>query len=216
MKMEESVKHHEAISALADGELSADEFDQTVTRLGDSEEDRLNWLAYHVTRDVMRGGPSLASGAETAFMQRLKQSLAQESPREVISSSIEMIATSAYPVRAGSLNDSKFEAANDAHFRWKWVAGLASVVMVSLVGWQAAGSLIGSPEGAQLAQGAPVVAPAVLVAAPAAMPAIDAPVMLRDPQLDALMAAHRQFGGASALQMPTGFLRNATFDGADR
>jgi sigma-E factor negative regulatory protein RseA len=35
--------------------------------------------------------------------------------------------------------------------------------------------------------------------------------MLRDPQLDALLAAHRQFGGTSALQMPSGFLRNATY-----
>jgi hypothetical protein len=37
-------------------------------------------------------------------------------------------------------------------------------------------------------------------------------VMLRDPHLDALMAAHRQFGGPSALQNSSGFLRNATFD----
>jgi sigma-E factor negative regulatory protein RseA len=37
-------------------------------------------------------------------------------------------------------------------------------------------------------------------------------VMLRDPQLDAFLAAHRQFGGASALQTPAGFLRNANFE----
>jgi sigma-E factor negative regulatory protein RseA len=30
------------------------------------------------------------------------------------------------------------------------------------------------------------------------------------------MAAHRQFGGTSALQMPTGFLRNATFEESAR
>jgi sigma-E factor negative regulatory protein RseA len=36
--------------------------------------------------------------------------------------------------------------------------------------------------------------------------------MIRDPQIDALLAAHRQFGGTSALQAPTGFLRNATFE----
>jgi len=41
-------------------------------------------------------------------------------------------------------------------------------------------------------------------------------VMLRDPRLDALLAAHRQFGGTSALQMPSGFLRNATFDEGQR
>ena len=41
-------------------------------------------------------------------------------------------------------------------------------------------------------------------------------VMIRDPHLDALMAAHKQFGGTSALQMPAGFLRNATFEGPSR
>ena len=41
-------------------------------------------------------------------------------------------------------------------------------------------------------------------------------VVLRDPQLEALLSAHRQFGGASALQMPAGFLRNATYDAPQR
>ena len=214
--MEELVKHHEAISALADGELSVDEFAQTVARLGDSQDDRLTWLAYHVTGDVMRAGPSLAGGAETAFMQRLKQSLAQEPPRASVLSEVEIRVTGAEPVRVIGLNDLNNEAANDAHFRWKWVAGLASVVMVSLVGWQAVGNLSSSSV-AELAQQT-VAPPTATLAAASAPPLVlaDAPVMLRDPQLDALMAAHRQFGGASALQMPTGFLRNATFDGAAR
>ena len=41
-------------------------------------------------------------------------------------------------------------------------------------------------------------------------------VMIRDPRLDELLAAHKQFGGTSALQMPAGFLRNATFEGGGR
>jgi sigma-E factor negative regulatory protein RseA len=40
----------------------------------------------------------------------------------------------------------------------------------------------------------------------------DGQVMLRDPRLDQLLAAHRQSGGASALQVPSGFLRSATFE----
>jgi sigma-E factor negative regulatory protein RseA len=40
--------------------------------------------------------------------------------------------------------------------------------------------------------------------------------MMRDPRLDALLAAHKQFGATSALQTPAGFLRNATFEGAAR
>jgi sigma-E factor negative regulatory protein RseA len=94
------------------------------------------------------------------------------------------------------------------------MAGLASVVMVSMVVWQSV-DWSNSPGEAQLAQGAAVVAPVVSASLPAASTAPEPLVMLRDPQLDALLAAHRQFGGASALQMPTGFLRNATFDGAE-
>jgi sigma-E factor negative regulatory protein RseA len=41
-------------------------------------------------------------------------------------------------------------------------------------------------------------------------------LMIRDPQLDALLAAHRQMGGTTALQMPSGFLRNATFEEGKR
>jgi sigma-E factor negative regulatory protein RseA len=41
-------------------------------------------------------------------------------------------------------------------------------------------------------------------------------LMIRDARLDELLAAHRQLGGASALQMPAGFVRNATFDGPAR
>jgi len=38
--------------------------------------------------------------------------------------------------------------------------------------------------------------------------------MLRDARLDALLEAHQQAGGGS--QMPSGFLRNATFEGPAR
>jgi sigma-E factor negative regulatory protein RseA len=41
-------------------------------------------------------------------------------------------------------------------------------------------------------------------------------VMIRDPRLDELLAAHKQFGSTAALQMPAGFLRNANFERSDR
>jgi sigma-E factor negative regulatory protein RseA len=55
------------------------------------------------------------------------------------------------------------------------------------------------------------VATAASVAAPLAINTRQG-VLLRDAELEALMAEHRQHGGVSALQMPAGFLRNATFD----
>ena len=39
--------------------------------------------------------------------------------------------------------------------------------------------------------------------------------MIRDPRLDELLAA-QQFGKTTALQMPAGFLRNATFEAPKR
>ncbi|HEX5698710.1 MAG TPA: hypothetical protein VFX90_08685, partial [Rhodoferax sp.] len=131
---------------------------------------------------------------------------------------------------AQARNVPQVASANDN--AWRLVVGLASVAVVGVMAWQ--GFQDSGSQGAQLAT-APVAAPAtaaqpVLSSAPlAAMgelsmtrvsPSADksglatgtAPVMIRDPQLDALLAAHRQFGGTSALQMPTGFLRNATFE----
>jgi sigma-E factor negative regulatory protein RseA len=40
--------------------------------------------------------------------------------------------------------------------------------------------------------------------------------MMRDPRLDQLLQAHRQFGGATALANSSSFLRNATFEGPSR
>ena len=95
----------------------------------------------------------------------------------------------------------------------KLVAGLASFAAFAAVGWS-----VLVPAGAPAPGGAPQLASA---GQPASAPAAvagrsDAGVMLRDPKLDELLAAHRQFGAASALPMPAGFVRNAAFDGPSR
>lgn len=88
-------------------------------------------------------------------------------------------------------------SANADVFRWKWVSGVTMSAVVAVVGF---GLWNQSTE------------PALQVSS---VPA-QQQVMLRDPQLDALMAAHQQLGGHSALQMPSGFLRNATFERPSR
>jgi sigma-E factor negative regulatory protein RseA len=65
----------------------------------------------------------------------------------------------------------------------------------------------------------PAVAPAAQLSHVGAEPVVvntSQGVLIRDAQLEALMAEHRQFGGVSALQMPAGFLRNATHDANER
>jgi sigma-E factor negative regulatory protein RseA len=105
-------------------------------------------------------------------------------------------------------------AANDDVYRWKLVAGVATLAAAVAVVWQlTAGAPALSGSGAQLAQGG--------VAAPQGATRVTAVitergVLLRDPDLDALLAAHRQQGGVSALQMPAGFLRDATYEVSTR
>lgn len=92
------------------------------------------------------------------------------------------------------------------------MAGFASLAAVAAIGWNSLSVLRSEPlQGAQLAVTTP---PAI--SAPTELAQAGAPVMIRDPRLDELLAAHKQFGGASALQMPAGFLRNATFEAPER
>ena len=86
----------------------------------------------------------------------------------------------------------------------------ASLAAVAVLGWQV--SKPAADAGALLASGELVVRPIVALQSAAAQPQ----VMLRDPRLDELLAAHRQFGGASALPTSAGFLRNATFEQPSR
>jgi sigma-E factor negative regulatory protein RseA len=221
----ETMKTREQVSDLADGRLRGDDFAQAVALLAQDQEARTTWHSYHVVGDVLRFGEQGSGADDIGFLQRLQARLQTEnSPSRVIDQTeggIEIatnfIAATAYLARVSGTFSSKKASSNESQFRWKLVAGLASVVAVVAVGWSAVGSLRGiSTTAPQMAQ---VTLPAV---APLAVATADsgagtaAPVMIRDPHLDALMAAHKQFGGTSALQMPAGFLRNATFEGQAR
>ncbi len=115
------------------------------------------------------------------------------------------------------------EAANDSVFRWKMVAGVAGMAAVGSLVWGLLGQQSAQLPSAVLAQQGTGAVPAASLAntqasanrAPdaglvAVQASPDAPVMIRDPRLDELLAAHRQFGGVSALQQPAGSLRSAS------
>lgn len=213
--MQEIQRNRELVSALADGQLREEEFARAVESVCESEDLRMSWHAYHLVGDVLRSGATMAGAHDAAFVQRLKHSLQKESRHALSVGATDMIAHDALLTRVRGQNGSEHMAANDSRFRWKLLAGLASLAAVSVIGWQASTGW-GDQQGAgQLAQvlvqgGQPEVALRQVAAG------AESQVMIRDPQLDALLAAHKQFGGTSALQMPSGFLRNATFEGADR
>ena len=104
---------------------------------------------------------------------------------------------------------SSRKAANEAMFRWRWMASLVFAAALGAWAW----SLWGNPassDAASLAANATKEIPTQSVTLVSEGSGNEA--MVRDPQLDALLAAHQQLGGVSGLQMPSGFLRNATFE----
>ncbi len=196
-KMQQAEQAHELASALADGELQGAEFTQALLFLESSPEAQSRWHSYHLVGDVMRAGAGAAVGAHDAeFVARLRLRLHQDAgrPRPGARLGLDVVPSSA----------------NDSVWRWKLVAGLSSLAVVAVLGWQLA---VPSPQAVQLAVSGPTpVQPQTSVTQPNAEP----PVMIRDPRLDQLITAHQQLGGTSALQMPAGFLRNATFERPSR
>lgn len=177
----------EFVSALADGQLDAQAAQRGLRALAHDPQARERWHAYHLIGDVLRSPELAHHQPSTQFMQRLSQRLAQEPLPGVA------------PAGAG-----RHEAANEARFRWRLVAAVASVAMVAVAGWMAIGSAQ-APWGALLAR-APAPGVGMVLTGTETGP------MLRDPQLDELLAAHRQLGGATALQAPAAGLHNATFE----
>ncbi len=184
--------NQELISALADGQLRGEAFAQGVQAATVDAQARAAWCAYHVAGEVLRTGRASAATPHEEFLAKLRDRLADEPV--------------AVRPQAGGVTRPvvvrEHPAAND--WGWKIAAGVASMAAVAAVGWNMFGGL------APAAQPQLAAVPAPVVAQPAAS------TMVRDPQLDRLLAAHRQFGGATALQTPSGFLRNATFEGPAR
>lgn len=192
----------EMVSALADGQLRGDALGRGIDIVATDPQARLAWHNYHLIGDVLRSGELSIGTPPATFLARFQVRLEQEQAQARSVAPAPIIASSAVPAVADT--GGLAEAANDGSFRWKLVAGFASVAAITAVGWSAVGELtrVQQPQLASAAQAAG---------------GQRSPVMIRDPRLDEMLAAHRQFGGgASALQMPAGFLRNATFEAPSR
>jgi sigma-E factor negative regulatory protein RseA len=190
----EQMQTREMISALADGQLRGDAFARGVELVSADAAAREAWQTYHLIGDVMRSGELAAGTAPTAFLARFQLRLQQEQRLAVVGHKAPVVEAAVRP------------AANDGSFQWKLVAGFASLAAVAAIGWTVVGGLGGKPDGGQVAA----------VPAGTVIAGSERGAMIRDPRLDELLAAHRQLGGATALQTPAGFLRNATFDGPAR
>lgn len=206
---EANTTSRERVSALVDGDLQGDACAKAVSELLNDREAVRIWHTYQVVGDVLRSAELAPTRNDLAFWEKLEDRLAQEPrrPHQLEDAPAESRPTSAQP---GALNVDR-PSANASIFRWKMLAATACTALVGVVGlglW----TQTGQSADARMA----VAIPSEPVVSRVVAAQGNAGTMLRDPQLDELMAAHRQLGGHSALQVPAGFLRNATYEGAGR
>ncbi|RMW95424.1 anti-sigma factor [Allofranklinella schreckenbergeri] len=227
------------LSALADGELSAAECERLMQHLATAPEcDALlqAWESYHVAGECLRTG-RVGAGSSGAFLQGVRARMAQEAAmNSVVHNGADTAQPEPAPVLTNVAVASGRDAANAAVFRWKMVAGVASLAAVAAIGWNSVARFSPVGQGMQLAEGSSAAQKAAVTrgaAAPQqalaafsgdaterspqrtvvgtpypASPAGQGQVLLRDPQLDELLA--RQYAHTLALQPPAPFLRNAS------
>lgn len=196
----------DSLSALVDGELRGEEFAQVLAACENNLSLLESWQNYHLIGDVLRSPDLSIIRSSEPFLARLQSRLVDQTPQLDEPSAVEISVQTARQAVISPLPEAH-SSANDPVFRWKMVAGFASMTAVAVMVWTLAVST--GDAGSQLAQG--LLSPSHQVTATVLIPSPQGAI-LRDARLDELLAAHRQVGGNSALQMPSGFLRNATFE----
>lgn len=191
----------EDLSSLMDGELEASEALQACNRWREDPEARATWYSYQLIGDVLRS-EDLASAPQRdrAFLSALQHRLEEEP----------VILAPAPLARARAPRRTWIGAAAVA-------AGFATVAGV-LVVTQMSGSSADSQSYVSTSVErlpSPVQAVSLQASSGVDASAIETQVMIpngqlvRDVRLDEYLAAHKKFGGSSALGAPSGFLRNA-------
>jgi len=211
----------QALSALADGELSGDAGGAAFRAWRSDSAARRDWHAWHLIGDVLRS-EDLASDprADVEFCVALRARLAAE-PIVLAPAVAADMAAQAGSARGGSRpRSARWMFASAAAAGFVLVAGTFAVLRtgdsptaaaIALADGGAASSVAGARESIATAAAGPLAEPA---APPVAVVADSR--MIRDAQLDRYLVAHKQFAGTSALGVPSVFLRSATVDSTSR
>ena len=182
-------RHLEALSALGDGQADRDELNASCEAWHSSAELRRRWHVYALIGDVLRSRELAGPAAHDAdFLSALRVRLAQEQ------------------VPAGQQADAAAAVAGWTSRIRGWLAGGTAgrpgfgIAAMAAGGFAVLGVtvLLRAPEQAAVA---PVLAQAVPSAGPESASSAQ---MLRSPDLDRYLSAHRQFAQGPALAAPGG------------
>lgn len=215
----------EVLSALADGEVDRRSAADLTARWRDDPELRSRWHGYQLIGDAMRSDELAGRGRDADFVNRLRVRLERE-PVVLAPQRPAEIAPADAPRVPGLARRWATPAAMAAGFLMVAGAVLVTRSPISLpqqeiaikeapsassvrVATAGAGSSPASLEPSQVLVTSAAPAPSAR-ASDAAVPF--AGVLLRDARMQQYFEAHQQFGGSTALGLPSAFLRNATFD----
>ena len=231
---------HEQLSALMDGELDAEAAAGCCALWREQDEARADWHLYHLIGDVLRADSRHVNcdpGRDARMLHALRQRLAVEPPVHVVAEPPRRrVADGASKGRA----QRPFRGVVAQRWRSGWLAGAGAAAAFTVagaflvIGPGAPGRQAPAADRMVAAAPQPAVSPLaepgleaqgrdprlVRVASPeapmspAAVP--DDVQLIRDARLDQYLAAHTQFGGSSALGVPSGFLRSATLQAPAR
>ena len=199
--MKASLVTHELLSALADDRLGPQACSSLLEACKSDDSAVDCWRIYQLIGEQLRTPASthmlVRMDDELAFARRLNKRLAGET----FTAPLHVLLGTAPVIPVADQRRPAEPAANDSSFRWKLVAGVASLAAVATIAWNASGLQVPS----SMPQLASVLAPQIVVTS------TQGPVV-RDLKLEEMLAAHRQLGTSTALQESSGFLRNAMFE----
>lgn len=199
----------EEISALIDGELEAARVAKLTTACAQDLALRSAWDDYHRIGDALRSQSPAPSAADARFVAGVMQAIENLAKPERAPGAVPVPSLAPPVIKVRQPTET---SANDNVFRWRVAAGVAAFAAITSLAWQLTDGLKTSA-GPQYAVGPADAALGQVQTMPQAqIVQTSAGTVIRDPRLEEMLNAHRQFGGVSALQMPAGFLRNATYE----
>jgi sigma-E factor negative regulatory protein RseA len=160
------------------------------------------WSEYHVISRVLQGQPAMSGTSPQAFLERWRAQVGGSLPLANVPTHLDQVGQVLSPRQSPGLR----KAANDARLHW-FAAAAVTGLAVALI-WQLQPSSAPAGHAGQVA----ALADKNNASAPAVAPVQQQEdmAMIRNPALDELLLAHRRQGGASALQVPAGFMRGAS------
>ena len=195
----------ERLSALMDGEADASALRACCDAWREDAAGRAAWHAYHLIGDVLRSEDlSSAPRRDAAFVAALRTKLDAE-PALLAPAAVDT--RRRVPQRASRWRAFSAPAAVAAGF----VAVGGAVLVLRAPPATAPASLAQAGPSLEMRAVAPT-SPAMVAAIAEAPAAPLSGQMIRDARLQQYLAAHKQFGGSTALGVPSGFLRSATVD----